>query len=207
MRCDCAPTGGLMQFFYDREPYIRCELTDKEVEFCRNLADKKPKNLKNSFRNGEGWFDALLGEYAVFNYLEMNSRMSPTWMNDDSQPFDKNLYHFDIKLGHSKLEIKTKACGTPPDKDYDASVSVSSKQDCTSYVFCRVQIINNKKNRVWIVGYKKKEEFESKARLWRKGEFDPSNGKIIENDRRNIKLFELNHMPIPKAERKRRELA
>ncbi len=135
--------------------------------------------LNNSITSGQsnGW--GMLGEEVIRDLLNCKD-------SDD-------IYNYDLKTPNGlRLEIKTKKTSrvTPPEPYYECSVcNHNPRQRCDAYVFLRV---STRVNKAWICGYMNKEEFMSKARFFKKGDIDTSNGYKVHASCYNMNISELN---------------
>jgi len=134
--------------------------------------------LNNSISAGGGNIYGFLGEILVSNYLEL--------------PLG-NTYDYDMKTAAGKtLDVKSKRCTSKPKPTYECSVAAfNTKQRCDYYVFTRVL---SSLTKGWLLGYKPKEEYFSKATLLKKGTLDPSNNFTVRADCHNLEIGSLDSM-------------
>ena len=177
-------------FNFDDSRFIVYTPTKDEIEFCREKAERMGV-LKNSIIQGKGNLTGFLGEIAVHRYLA-NSQ----WLSDKS-------YDYDIIFGKNKIDVKTKWCNGYPNVEYDCSIAAyNTKQKCDTYVFCRVSADSPKDyenpNKVYLLGYIKKDDYFRTAKLWKKGEVDPSNDHLFSADTYNLKIKDTYPLPRKK---------
>ncbi len=111
--------------------------------------------LHNSIRRGEGNAYGFLGEIVLAKAIGATIQ---------------NTFDYDLVVGKFKIDVKTKACTSEPQPDYDCSVAAFNiKQACDYYMFVRILEDFSK---VWLLGKKKKEDYYKEARFCEKGEID-----------------------------------
>lgn len=181
-------------FNFDNEKFILFTPSQDDIEICREKA-KKMGVLKNSIIAGKGNLTGFLGELAVHRYLT-----NSLWESDNS-------YDYDIILGKNKIDVKSKWCNGMPTDDYDCSIAAyNTKQKCNTYIFCRVssEIPKDYENpsKVYILGYVPKEQYFKLAKLWLKGEIDPTNDHLFSADTYNLKIRDIYRMPRPRKKHK-----
>lgn len=151
------------------------------TESMKRKAWKKAREmgkLKNSITKGAGNIAAFLGE-EVANFVICGSI--------------NNTYDYDIVDANGvTYDVKTKRCTSAPKPEYECSVAnFNTKQKCDRYVFVRIENINGKWGRAWVLGYLPKEEYYQKARKLTKGQRDGSNFFKVKSDCYNIAISEL----------------
>lgn len=101
-----------------------------------------------------------------------------------------NTYDYDIVLDNGKtVDVKTKRTTVEPKSTYDCSVAAYNiKQNCDYYAFVRVY---ENMSIGWLLGLYPKDEYFKHARLWKKGEVDPSNGFTVKADCYNMAIYNL----------------
>jgi hypothetical protein len=174
-------------FNFDDERFIVFTPSPEEIAICREKAEKMGV-LKNSIIQGKGNLTGFLGEIAIHKYLAGSK-----WESSNS-------YDYDIIYGKNKIDVKTKWCNGFPTVDYDCSIAAyNTKQKCDTYIFCRVssEIPKDFDNpsKVYLLGYIKKDDYFKFAKLWRKGEVDPSNDHLFTVDTYNLKIGDIYPLP------------
>lgn len=129
--------------------------------------------LNRSFMKGEGNITGFIGEYMVADYLRAEF---------------SNTHDYDLIRNGIKIDVKTKRCTSPPRPDYECSVSTYYKQMCNFYIFCRVL---TDYSQGWILGIIKRDDFFKKAKMYKKGTRDPSNGMVFKADSWNLEISKL----------------
>ena len=153
----------------------------KITEQMKRRAWKKAREmgkLKNSITKGAGNIAAFLGE-EVANVI--------------IKGVIENTYDYDI-IDSSGItyDVKTKRCTSEPKPEYECSVAnFNTKQNCSRYVFVRIENINGKWGRAWVLGYMPKEEYFQKAKKLTKGQRDGSNWFKVKSDCYNVRIDEL----------------
>jgi hypothetical protein len=152
-----------------------------EIPLTRQIyiaAYKKARKLgalKNSIMKGGGNFTGYIGEYAVKFFL--------------NQPFDFETYDYDMVFDGITYDIKSKKTTVIPKMSYDASVCEKNiTQKCDNYLFVRVYWPNTSELplKIFMMGYYPSKKYIQEAKIWKKGELDPSNGYIVKEDCRNM---------------------
>lgn len=152
---------------------------------------RKMGELKNSITGGDGNIAAFLGE-EVANFI-IGGTIDNTY---DYDIIDKDGITYDVK---------TKRCTSEPKPEYECSVAnFNTKQKCDRYIFVRIENINGKWGRAWVLGYMPKEEYFEKARKLKKGERDGSNWFKVKSDCYNVAISELYPAEQKNAKRTRR---
>tara|TARA_R100000781_G_scaffold3912_1_gene5213 strand:- start:179 stop:646 length:468 start_codon:yes stop_codon:yes gene_type:complete len=154
----------------------------KEIEISLEMIDKARKKademgvIRNSILRGDGSIAGFIGEQIALQVL------GGTW---------ENTYDYDlITPDGKKIDVKTKQTSVKPLPEYDCSISKSNtKQKCDAYAFVRIK---GNLTVGWYLGMLDKKEYFEKARFFKKGEVDTSNGYKVRADCHNVKIFELN---------------
>jgi len=134
--------------------------------------------IKNSIEKGGGNIAGFLGE-------EIANMVIKGEIN--------NTYEYDIVYNNITYDVKTKRCTSPPRPFYDCSIAdYNTKQACNRYVFVRIENINGRWGRAWVLGWIPKGEYFEKARKLTKGDVDGSNGFVVKADCHNLQIKELN---------------
>ena len=154
---------------------------------------KKLGGIKNSILKGGGNIAGYLGEEAVASYVEAEI-ISCNKGNDK--------YNYDIWKDGRKIEIKTKRRTVAPQEFFDVSVAKTSKHQTPDlYIFASIEFENvtyEKTKRVyrgikniWIVGQATPEDYFAKAKVWKAGDIDASNGFKTHVDMYNLPISEI----------------
>ena len=166
-------------------------LTDEDVLNSRKRAIELG-TLHKSFTRGRGNETGMQGEYAVATFVKAVAA--------------EDTYDYDLvsPLG-VKIEVKTKGTTRKdaPEPHYMATVATANtKQACDVYVFCRALKTRSDflLGKVWVMGYMLREEFYSKAVFYKKGDMDPSNGYLVQQDCWNVPIGDL-YQWSPRSER------
>ena len=73
-------------------------------------------------------------------------------------------YNYDIVYKNIKYDVKTKRCTSPPKSHYECSVAAyNTKQKCDRYAFVRIEWVNGKWGRAWVLGWLEHDEYFEKA--------------------------------------------
>lgn len=134
--------------------------------------------LKNSITEGEGNIAGFIGE--ILANMVVGGKI-------------ENCKDYDL-VGPDgiKFDVKTKRCTSEPLPSYECSVAAYNVvQKCDNYIFVRVEYIDNKYTRGWVLGYIPKAEYFQKARKLYKGQKDGSNWFTVKSDCYNLKIEDL----------------
>lgn len=152
--------------------------TEEQVREA-GLAAGNTTGLQGSITRGGGSSAGALGEILVRDYLFYKQ---------------VNTAHYDLLMGQTRIDVKTKRCTSAPKPYYECSITAhGTKQECDEYIFVRV--LNNL-TRAWILGRISKDEYYSKAVRHKRGERDESNNFTFKSDCYNLEISEL--WPIQK---------
>lgn len=155
---------------------IEVTITDEMKNKALAKAEEMGK-LRNSITSGDGNLAGFIGE-EVANSL-IGGEVT-------------NTYDYDIVKDGRKYDVKTKRCTSPPKKYYDCSVAAfNTKQRCDEYVFVRIENVNGKWGRAWVLGAYPKENYFKDARFLKKGNRDGNNGFIVKADCYNMRIDQL----------------
>lgn len=137
--------------------------------------------LNNSITRGGGNIAGMLGE------LVANSIIGGEITN---------TYEYDIvyntKSKQLTYDVKTKRCTSEPKPHYECSIAAyNTKQQCDRYAFVRIENINGKWGRAWLLGWLPKEDYFEKAVKLNRGDRDPSNGFLVKADCYNVAIQDL----------------
>ena len=155
---------------------IEIEITPQMKQRAWAKARKMGK-LKNSITQGEGNIAGFLGE-EVANAL-IKGEVS-------------NTYDYDIIYKTIKYDVKTKRCTSPPKNYYECSVAAyNTKQKCDRYAFVRIEWVNGKWGRAWVLGWLWHDEYFKKANKLKQGKVDSSNKFTVKADCYNVSISDL----------------
>ena len=134
--------------------------------------------LKNSITSGDGNIAGFLGEQVANEVLKGEVT---------------NTYNYDIVgKGGVRYDVKTKRCTSQPRDYYECSIAaLQIKQDCDRYVFVRIENINGKWGRAWVLGSYQKESYFKDARFLKEGQIDGDNNFRVKADCYNIAIKDL----------------
>ena len=133
--------------------------------------------INNSITRGDGNIAGFLGEEVANSLIkgEIN-----------------NTYDYDIIKGKTKYDVKTKRCTSAPKPYYDCSVAAfNTRQKCDNYVFVRIENINGRWGRAWVLGSYNKDQYFKDARFLKKGKIDGNNGFKVKADCYNLPIRDL----------------
>jgi|MudIll2142460700_1097286.scaffolds.fasta_scaffold00679_4 hypothetical protein len=115
--------------------------------------------LRNSITGGRNAWVGVLGQIAYADF--QGSKECET-------------YHFDVKVGLRRDEVKTKLRGVPAEGNHNATVAAANcTQDCDRYVFASLYPDRGELFIVELMGWMTPLAFFQAAELRRKGEDDP----------------------------------
>ena len=107
--------------------------------------------INNSITKGDGNIAGFLGEEVA---------------NDIIKGDISNTYDYDIVKDGVKCDVKTKRCTSEPKPYYECSVAAyNTKQKCDYYVFVRLENINGRWTRAWVLGCCNKNKYFKNARF------------------------------------------
>ena len=133
--------------------------------------------IRNSITRGAGNLAGFLGEEIANALIKGNV---------------SNTYDYDILYKKLKYDVKTKRCTSPPKSHYECSVAAyNTKQKCDRYAFVRIEWVNGKWGRAWVLGWLEHDEYFEKAEKLNKGEIDRSNGFMVKADCYNVPISNL----------------
>jgi hypothetical protein len=136
--------------------------------------------IRNSITKGQGNIAGFLGEEIA------NAILDGTIENTK----DYDLIHDGLRY-----DVKTKRCTSKPRPHYECSIAAyNTRQKCDRYLFVRVEWINDKVKRAWILGWMDKKEYFEQAHKLTKGEIDPSNNFVVKADCYNIAIKDLHEV-------------
>ena len=161
---------------------IEVEIDKFLLKMARQKAEEMGK-LNNSITKGDGNIAGFLGEFIAAQ--EIGAEIS-------------NTYEYDLLVGPTTIDVKTKRCTSKPRDFYECSIAAyNTKQKCDVYVFTRLlwlKAMPKAWERGWLLGWLPKKEYFEKATFLKKGQVDPSNNYTVKADCYNLKISCLNDM-------------
>ena len=152
---------------------IEVQITNDMLIKAREKAVEMGK-LHNSILRGKGNMSGFIGEQIALQVLDV------TW---------ENTYDYDMKVGDTRIDVKTKQTSVKPLPHYECSIAAfNTKQDCDGYAFVRVL---NDFSVGWFLGVLTKQDYFDKATFLKKGDVDPSNNYTVKADCYNVRIDEL----------------
>jgi len=134
--------------------------------------------IRNSITKGEGNIAGFLGEEIA------NAVLCGTI---------ENTRDYDLIHSNLRYDVKTKRCTSKPKPYYECSIAAyNTRQRCDRYLFIRIEWVNEKATRAWILGWMDKEEYFQNSHKLKKGEIDPSNNFKVKADCYNLPISKLN---------------
>ena len=156
---------------------IEVEITD-EMKRRAWAKARQMGDINNSITHGDGNIAGFIGE-------EVANSVIGGMVN--------NTYDYDITDGDTTYDVKTKRCTSPPKNFYECSVAeYNTRQKCDRYVFVRLEYVNKRWGRAWVLGWMDKKKYLKKAVRLRKGDIDESNGFVVKANCYNMKIKDLN---------------
>jgi len=136
--------------------------------------------INNSITEGDGNIAGFLGE-EIANSIIGGSI--------------DNTYDYDIIKGDVTYDIKTKRCTSAPRDYYECSVAAfNTRQKCDHYVFVRIENVNGRWGRAWILGSYEKDKYFKDAKFLKKGQIDGNNKFKVKADCYNISIKDLKEL-------------
>jgi hypothetical protein len=165
--------------------------TDKMIRDAHNRAFRLG-SLNNSILKGRGNASGYMGEEALAAYLGAK-------IVSDEQ------YDYDLVVGGRNVEVKTKQRTVPPKGEYDVSIAATSrhqKPDLYAFISLEFKSSDNTSGPlayqdleyVWLLGYKRPEDYFRDAELWMPGDMD-SNGFQTHREMFNLPVYKLDRPP------------
>ena len=141
------------------------------------LKAKEMGKLHNSITNGDGNLAGFLGE-----------EIANTLINGEIT----NTYDYDIIKDNIRYDVKTKRCTSKPKDYYECSVAAyNTRQNCDAYIFVRIENVDGKWGRAWVLGQYPKQEYFNDARFLKRGQKDGDNGFFVKADCYNMLISDL----------------
>ena len=114
---------------------------------------------------------------------------------DSQEAFKEAIQHGCLETidhNNNKYAVKTKRFTSPPKSHYECSVAAYNiKQKCDRYAFVRIEWVNGKWGRAWVLGWLEHDEYFEKAEKLNRGDIDRSNGFMVKADCYNVPISEL----------------
>lgn len=145
--------------------------------------------LDRSMRGLQGAQVGALGEVVGMRYLR-----------DRGVTFTEvfSTTHDVITKSGNTLEFKTKERTVRPSASYECTAPAYNKDHQQPNMYLFISLLAEGKSdamsrfsRAYILGTIRHDEFEAKAKLWRQGELDPSNGWVAKIDCWNVPISAL----------------
>ena len=156
---------------------IEVEITD-EMKRRAWVKARQMGEINNSITHGDGNIAGFIGEEVA---------------NSIIQGSINNTYDYDIIKDDITYDVKTKRCTSAPKDFYECSVAAyNTKQKCDRYVFVRLEWVNKRWKRAWVLGWMDKKKYFKQAVSLKKGDIDESNGFVVKANCYNMKIKDLN---------------
>jgi len=156
---------------------IEVEITDEMKKRAWAKA-RQMGEINNSITHGDGNIAGFIGEEVA---------------NSVIGGIVNNTYDYDIIKDDITYDVKTKRCTSAPKDFYECSVAAyNTKQKCDRYVFVRLEYVNKRWGRAWVLGWMDKKKYFKKAVKLKKGDIDESNGFVVKANCHNMKIKDLN---------------
>lgn len=153
---------------------IVLNLTLRMIEAANVKAERLGK-LRNSILSGAGNIAGYVGQDAI---LAIYSKARST-----------DTYDYDVSIGVSTFEVKTKQRTVKPRPTFECAVPLANPNQATDF-YMFVSLWNFEK--AYLLGYIKRDEFFKLARIQRKGDLDQNNGFVCKADCYSVKVNQLN---------------
>jgi len=175
-----------MNLSIDKYGFIIYHTTKHEIFYAKDIFAKRfssslALNSKTIYDRMESRLAGIVGEM-VYQSLFPNAQKTP----------DRDI-PFDFLHDRLKVDVKCKYRKVDPRDDFEASFFEyqmrRSLENVNRYVFMSTK---DDFSKVWICGYIDKSDFMSRARLWKKGQTDPTNGKVFHENTLSVFYSQLN---------------
>jgi len=154
-----------------------------------NLAHREAQRmgcLDNSITKGKANKAGILAEIVLARHLGID------------RP-DNFKYDWDLKLGNTTIEVKTKRRTVPPRQHYDVSIATTSlHQRSDLYAFVSLDFANKDSRgrytglrNIYLCGFYPNELYKKNARKIKKGDVDKQNNFTCHVDMINLPISEL----------------
>ena len=176
--------------YIDNNKFVVYEPSQKLLTFAKSIFNNRFNssrvlNARTVYERIESRLAGIVGE-CVYQELFPMAKKSP----DRDVPFD---FYQDGK----KIDVKCKYRTVPPKKNFEASFFAyqigQHFQEVDRYVFMSTM---GDFSKVWICGYIEKKDFLDRAVVWKRGQVDPSNGKVFHEDTYSVFYNQLNQYQI-----------
>ena len=155
-----------------------------EIEITKDMKKKAWRKARemgvihNSIMKGGGNIAGFIGEEIANSLIEGTVN---------------NTYDYDITSKSGiKYDVKTKRCTSAPKDHYECSIAAyNTKQKCDRYAFVRIEWVNGKWGRAWVLGWLDHKEYFNKAEKLNRGDIDRSNGYMVKADCYNVPINKL----------------
>jgi len=155
---------------------IEIEITQKMKERAWRKA-REMGEINNSITKGDGNIAGFLGEEVANNVIKGDIN---------------NTYDYDIVKNGVTYDVKTKRCTSEPKPYYECSVAAyNTKQKCDHYIFVRLENVNGRWTRAWLLGCYGKYDYFKNARFLKKGQTDGNNNFKVKADCYNMEIGSL----------------
>jgi hypothetical protein len=159
-----------------------------EVEITQDMKQRAWRKaremgeINNSITKGEGNIAGFLGEQVANEIIKGDIT---------------NTYSYDIVKDGIRYDVKTKRCTSKPKDYYECSIaSLQKKQDCDIYIFVRIENINGRWKRAWVLGQYYKHKYFEDAKFLKKGQVDGDNNFKVKADCYNIAIKKLKEIEV-----------
>lgn len=133
---------------------LQIKIDDADILYAENRS-KLVGVMSGSRTSGKGNVIGFLGELIV-------SRIYEVPLCD--------TFNYDLIVGGTRVDVKTKSCSSPPKSHYKCSVmSYQLKNDVDGYIFARA---NLSAKIVWVLGYYSKQDLLQFGKFAKKGDPD-----------------------------------
>jgi hypothetical protein len=165
---------------------MQIDIPPSWVAYAREKETGHRFNGTTILDQGAGQFVGMLGEIAFGIFLR-------DVVGIEFQHCGFDSYDFDFIAGGLKIDVKTKACNTPPLPHYTVHVTKSQKdKDCDIYAFCRAS-----PDTLYLLGWIPKAEFWScDAGIDSRGGQTDSDGFTERADARKLSVSQLKGMGL-----------
>jgi len=170
-----------------------------KLDFDQSMIDNAVKkaeelgSINNSITSGRGNLAGYLAEIALTKYLGCKN------ISCDK---GRDKYDYDLIKNDLKIDVKTKRRTVDPRPSYEVSIAETSKhQKADTYAFISITFKEKRgKGRsatyhgvesIWLCGFMPKKEYFDKAKFWKKGDVDPSNGFTVHANMYNMPISSL----------------
>ena len=158
---------------------IEIQITQKMKERAWHKA-RQMGEINNSITRGDGNIAGFLGE-------EIANKIIKGDIN--------NTYDYDIIKDGVTYDVKTKRCTSEPKPYYECSVAAyNTKQKCDHYIFVRIENINGRWTRAWVLGAYEKNKYFDDAKFLKRGQTDGNNNFKVKANCYNMRIDRLDPM-------------